>query len=63
MHKRSRLGPVSHLPNLLADKITPLLRQGFLKTYKSEITGEKIAAPKWIWVQGSGIQTPSKCKS
>ena len=45
-----------------AAKRAPLMRQGFLKTIKAEITGKKIAAREEMWMQGGGIQIPCKYK-
>ena len=35
---------IGHLAGSLAGKVSLLTRQGFLKTIKAEITGERIAA-------------------
>ena len=43
-----------------AAKIAPLMRQGFLKTIKAKIPGERIAATEIMWTQGGGIQIPCK---
>ena len=53
---------IGHLSDSLAEKIVPLMRHGFLKTIKDEITGERIAATEGMWVQGGGIQIRYKCK-
>ena len=45
-----------------AAKIAPLMRQGFLKTIKAEISGKRIAATEGMWIQDGGIQIPSKYK-
>ena len=34
---------IGHLPDSLAEKITPFMRQALLKTIKTEITGKRIA--------------------
>ena len=44
-----------------AAKIVPLMRQGFLKTIKAQIKGERIAV-KEMWTQGSGLQITCKYK-
>ena len=51
-----------HLPDSLAEEITSLMSQDFLKTIKAEITGGRIAATEGMWAQGSGIQIPCKYK-
>ena len=51
---------IGHLADSLAETIAPLMRQGFLKTIKAEITGEIIAATEGMWTQGGGIQIPYK---
>ena len=38
------------------------MRQGFFKTFKAEITGERIAATEGMWMQGDSIQIPCKYK-
>ena len=40
---------IRHLLDSLAEKIALLMRQGFLKTIKGEITGERIAATEGMW--------------
>ena len=38
------------------------MRQGFFKTIKAEITGERIAATEGMWMQSDSIQIPCKFK-
>ena len=42
---------IGHLPDSLADKISPLIRPG-----------ERIAATERMWTQGGGIKIPCKYK-
>ena len=46
---------IGYLANSLAEKIASLMRQGFLKTIKDEITGKRIAATEGIWMQGGSF--------
>ena len=38
------------------------MRQGFFKTFKAEITGERIAATEGMWMQGDSTQISCKYK-
>lgn len=40
---------IVHLPDLLTEKISPLMKQEFLKIIESEIIDERIAVPARGW--------------
>lgn len=53
---------IGHVPESLAQKLAPLMRDGTIVRVVAKITGESRAAPEGMWTQGGGIEIPCKYK-
>ena len=49
---------VGHLPEALAEKLFPLMKEWKLYKVTATITGEKRRLPEGTWVLGGGIEVP-----
>ncbi len=49
---------VGHIPDNLAQILSPLLSSGEVQIMKCEVTGLSTAAAEGVWVQGGGIVIP-----
>ena len=49
---------VGHVPDNLAEVLTPLLESGEVQAIKCEVTGLSKAADEGVWVQGGGVVIP-----
>ena len=49
---------VGHVPEALAEKLFPLMKEWKLYKVTATITGEKRRAPEETWVLGGGIELP-----
>ena len=51
---------LGYVPEALAEKFFPLMKQWKIYEIKDIITGEKRRAPEGTWVLGGGIELPCK---
>lgn len=56
--KKSTGEVVGHVPDNLAEVLSPLLESGDVQTMKCEVTALSRAASEGVWVQGGGVVIP-----
>ena len=56
--KKSSGETVGHVPDSLAEVLTPLLESGQVQTVKCQVTGLSRGASEGVWVQGGGVVIP-----